>query len=282
MGKVHSGINKKEKENKTMIKAFMIAARVSNRGARIAAAAAAAAAATGGGAVESTPVTPVEAPAAPPVVQEQPTTETAKTELETKVDEALDKIDAGAADVTVEVPAPAETVAPAAPSIAEIQAKRAAAGRRRHTRINTNSITLGSLPSSKTANTVKPDVTVPSTTVVDAEIEKAVADFSVIHPAGSVYDETFTYKGASGCAAYAMELLDYACPGTGLAVSWSQDDVKPGSVVHVLDNTHWVFVISVDREAGTMKVAEGNVGGGVGIGSEYYLWQVSGEVINRA
>lgn len=112
---------------------------------------------------------------------------------------------------------------------------------------------------------------------VTEEQKKAVDGMLEAYPSGTKWNDKTTYRGNTGCGAYVTMMADkvYGQKDAMDTVMTSyvreadiKANLKPYSVAHVYGGTHWVFILDV-YEDGTVRVAEGNVGGRVSIGAIY-------------
>lgn len=112
---------------------------------------------------------------------------------------------------------------------------------------------------------------------VTKEQKAAVDSMLEAYPSGTKWNDNTTYRGNTGCGAYVTMMADkvYGQKDAMDTVMTSyvketdiKANIKPYSVAHVYGGTHWVFILDV-YEDGTVRVAEGNVGGRVSIGAIY-------------
>lgn len=112
---------------------------------------------------------------------------------------------------------------------------------------------------------------------VTEEQKAAVDGMLEAYPSGTKWNEKTTYRGNTGCGAYVTMMADkvYGQKDAMDTVMTSyvreadiKANLKPYSVAHVYGGTHWVFILEVNED-GTVRVAEGNVGGRVSIGAIY-------------
>ena len=112
---------------------------------------------------------------------------------------------------------------------------------------------------------------------VTKEQKAAVDSMLEAYPSGTTWNDNTTYRGNTGCGAYVTMMADkvYGQKDAMDTVMTSyvketdiKANIKPYSVAHVYGGTHWVFILDV-YEDGTVRVAEGNVGGRVSIGAIY-------------